>query len=631
MRKNLTRVCKFLLLAFVLSMMPVCALTETVVTDMYQLCEALMPGEDGKISDSILFANDIQWQEVDYCYDDEETSDAVLVFRYDVVLDMGGHTFEVVVGTHNLIEVIGNANATIKNGQIMFGSKSEYDEEDETTYTTNGNVNGEYVKFTDKGGASRGTLTFDNVHMHLDVYPASNPLFESENIVLMNGEDTLNMIGGSDILFRDKGDSKYTSVLVNAQGSGNTLYMKNSHLTGSAIKDGIVGSCAFKNEGAYLSLFVKDYFIKSENMKLTMNGSEFTGYGGKGISLKDSSLTMSNGSVLWQDDGSIPLTIENKNVSIKLDDTSWMELHDEINVPAGTKLTDYLNTQDGIGFETNRITMVGKRCEVRFTDGSKNKELFADRVYSVIYMDSIPYKDWEGIEGLIGFTPDVDGRVIGDMTFTAIWEATDESDAIVIEVQETNGDVAAPIQLVSEVIEAALEKKQDIVIRQNQTEITLPYQFMKAVGIDGNETVTPPNPQSVPVEEICDEIQMKAVEGMKVVAAFSMEMRVGEELITDFNGYEQEFPIPFNPPAGMTVDQFELMHIDENGQTETMEITYHDGQSFAVFTHFSDYVVVQKDKAVELPQTGDNSRLLLWAGLLALSLCAAAAGRKARA
>ena len=55
--------------------------------------------------------------------------------------------------------------------------------------------------------------------------------------------------------------------------------------------------------------------------------------------------------------------------------------------------------------------------------------------------------------------------------------------------------------------------------------------------------------------------------------------------------------------------------------------------------HFSNYVLVDTNPEIaaadaateELPQTGDNSSLMLWMGLLMISLCAFAAGKKVRA
>jgi len=413
------------------------------------------------------------------------------------------------------------------------------------------------------------------------------------------------------------------------------LKLKDSYLTGAALKDGIVGNCTFMSENAKLSLFVKDHFIKGDGMKLTMDASEFTGYGDQGMAFKDSSLTMKNHAWIWQDDGSLPLTIENKNVSFNLSADSWMELDDRITVPEGTTLADYLNTKDGVDYETDRMTMVGKRYTVRFTDGLPGEERFADQVHSLIYMDFVPYKykDWKGYEGFLGFAPDADTRVEGNMTFTAIWEPTEKDEPIVLEPQEPTGagEVFAPVTLTPQVLEAALEQKRDIVIKQDEIEIALNYEFMKAVGITGDEQLKLPNPQPIPLEKLCDERQMKAVEDLKVMTSFSMEMLDGGEEITDFNGETLEFPIPFKIPEGMRADQFVLICIAEDGSIEPMAITYRDGQVFGVFTHFSDYAVVLVDEKVDLPRTGDNSHLFLWLGLLAASLCAYAAHRRIRA
>lgn len=129
--------------------------------------------------------------------------------------------------------------------------------------------------------------------------------------------------------------------------------------------------------------------------------------------------------------------------------------------------------------------------------------------------------------------------------------------------------------------------------------------------------------------DLLNEKQTRAAESMNAKAIMAAELMLnGEAFEADFGGkMKVEFAHETVNPQLCT-----LYWIREDGTAEKVKAEF-DGQICTTEReHFSVYAIVEDTEVkAELPATGDDSSLFLWAGLLTIGLCAFAASRKIRA
>lgn len=141
-------------------------------------------------------------------------------------------------------------------------------------------------------------------------------------------------------------------------------------------------------------------------------------------------------------------------------------------------------------------------------------------------------------------------------------------------------------------------------------------------------------------DSVLNSKQVSAMEKAgKTAVVINATMTVNNKLIHDFKGGSVDIKLPFELKAGMNPKDLKLIYVDDQGNTEMIsDARFENGYIYATLKHFSSFVVVDTSEAVidqavveNLPQTGDNSMLLLWVGLLMISLCAYTASKKVRA
>ena len=103
--------------------------------------------------------------------------------------------------------------------------------------------------------------------------------------------------------------------------------------------------------------------------------------------------------------------------------------------------------------------------------------------------------------------------------------------------------------------------------------------------------------------------------------------------VTTENFPSDGLEVTFDPPEGTNVDDysFVVVHMftspEKAGQVEVLTPTVRDGKLVVTFSALSPVSISWKEKTevvVNLPKTGDDSRLLLWVALLSISIAVTA-------
>jgi len=159
------------------------------------------------------------------------------------------------------------------------------------------------------------------------------------------------------------------------------------------------------------------------------------------------------------------------------------------------------------------------------------------------------------------------------------------------------------------------------------------------VGLDTAEAITEKLTESVPKDVYVEE-QIQVVD-------VALEIQVVNEAgdkewveVTPQNFPTEGLEVTFAPPAGTNVNDynFVVVHMftspEKAGQVEVLTPIIRDGKLVVTFTSLSPVSISWKAKpqtGVALPQTGDDSMLLVWVALLAISCTALFARKRSRA
>lgn len=176
------------------------------------------------------------------------------------------------------------------------------------------------------------------------------------------------------------------------------------------------------------------------------------------------------------------------------------------------------------------------------------------------------------------------------------------------------------------------------------TSITVDNKALKTALADVPESKIEDAKIEISVKMVDDSVlnskQVSAMEKAgKTAVVIRATMTVNDKPIHDFKGGSVDIKLPFEMKAGMNAKDLKLIYVDDHGNTEMIgNARFENGYIYATLKHFSSFVVVDTSEAVidqavveNLPQTGDNSMLLLWVGLLMISVCAYTASKKVRA
>lgn len=123
--------------------------------------------------------------------------------------------------------------------------------------------------------------------------------------------------------------------------------------------------------------------------------------------------------------------------------------------------------------------------------------------------------------------------------------------------------------------------------------------------------------------------QKAALEKQEVLAYLSLEAHAGDARITQFGGGKVTISVPFALPQGKTGTDYYVAYVAEDGTVTAMPTTFASGTLTFETTHFSSYVVMEKQVQAppstddtqkdDNPKTGDASALLLAAMVMAFS------------
>ena len=189
--------------------------------------------------------------------------------------------------------------------------------------------------------------------------------------------------------------------------------------------------------------------------------------------------------------------------------------------------------------------------------------------------------------------------------------------------------VQAPTKVQETTVEKALEKLPE------ETKVAL-----VEVGLDTAEKITEKLTETV-VKQGFDEEQVEVIDVTLQVQVTNVETGKEEWVeVTPDNFPTKGLEVTFDPPAGTNVNDynFVVVHMftspDKAGQVEVLTPTVRDGKLVVKFTSLSPVSISWKAKPVDgaaLPQTGDDSMLLLWTALLAISTTVLVAKKRSRA
>jgi len=158
-------------------------------------------------------------------------------------------------------------------------------------------------------------------------------------------------------------------------------------------------------------------------------------------------------------------------------------------------------------------------------------------------------------------------------------------------------------------------------------------------GIDTVEEVVEALTEHIVAEEYSEE-QTKVMDIELVVTVTDAEGNTKDVKVTEENFPRAGLEVVFDPPAGTNVNDYTFLvsHLvttgDKAGTVETVTTTIRDGKIVAKFMSLSPVSISWKAKpqaVATLPQTGDDSMLLMWAALLAISCTALFARKRSRA
>lgn len=210
----------------------------------------------------------------------------------------------------------------------------------------------------------------------------------------------------------------------------------------------------------------------------------------------------------------------------------------------------------------------------------------------------------------------VDDVVLPQLVEVEKNEAAVSNEAIEEAMQSaSNGDVhlslsglsekIESVSLPMESVEAIAEKAGSLTISMTEARVSLDQKTIAAILKQAAGDTVSVKVQKIPEQSLTNE-QQETVDKLDVVAVISAEMMSNEKYIGDFDGGNVTIQIPFTLPAGAQADDYSVLFIDKDGDTESVKATIENGYLSFTVPHFSEYVIV-KSKDVVQPNSNHQS------------------------
>lgn len=210
--------------------------------------------------------------------------------------------------------------------------------------------------------------------------------------------------------------------------------------------------------------------------------------------------------------------------------------------------------------------------------------------------------------------------------------AGDHVDTGIVEVDMTGLDedvtkIVLPVNTVEHIVKAAEEAHNDTEVLQidfPNGSVKLDDKTMRAI-VEQAEC----NEVMLILENVgetrLNDTQEAAIADMNVYGGYEAYLLciASNKRISDFQGGVATLSVPFTVPAGLDADKFSVWYVADDGSTEKLATRYENGHLIWNVGHFSDFIIVYEgddtgttpDKP-NFPQTGDDSNIALWSGLL---------------
>lgn len=186
----------------------------------------------------------------------------------------------------------------------------------------------------------------------------------------------------------------------------------------------------------------------------------------------------------------------------------------------------------------------------------------------------------------------------------------------------------APTRVEQKSVEEALEEMKPEV-----------KEALADAGLDTAEKITEKLTEAVPAAVYVEE-QIQVIDVALEIQVVNEKGNPEWVEVTEENFPTEGLEVTFDPPAGTNVNDynFVVVHMftspEKAGQVEVLTPTVRDGKLVVKFSALSPVSISWKAKpqtGAALPQTGDDSMLLIWAALLAVSCTALVMKKRSRA
>lgn len=260
-------------------------------------------------------------------------------------------------------------------------------------------------------------------------------------------------------------------------------------------------------------------------------------------------------------------------------------------------------------------------------DTESLKELYGDDYASFYENWCVPAKDM--VEKLVVFEPKEDVKkeiTVEDGTATvpdSSVEITEGKD-VVIDVTDTEEKVSSVV-IGFETVDKIADAETAVEIKLPDATVSFDKTAIGSIGTQAGETAVTIVAKEVEDTTLTTE-QKAALEEKEVCAILNLEAFAGETKITEFGGGKVTVSVPFTLPEGKAGTDYYVAYVADDGTITAMPTTYADGILSFETTHFSSYVVLENKTVTpeptpdpSNPQTGDNSHLMLFVGLMVIS------------
>ena len=194
-----------------------------------------------------------------------------------------------------------------------------------------------------------------------------------------------------------------------------------------------------------------------------------------------------------------------------------------------------------------------------------------------------------------------------------------EGEDVVIDVTDTEEKVSGVV-IGSETVEKITDAETAVEIKLPAATVSFDKTAIGSIGEQAGATAI--TIVAKEVENTSLNAEQKAALGEKeVFSILNLEAFAGESKITEFGGGKVTVSVPFTLPEGKSGADYYVAYVADNGSITAMPTAYTDGILFFETTHFSSYVVLEKEAGDSHP-TGDSSHLILFVAVMSLSVAA---------